>query len=101
MFDSNYTYKPDNTSISNILRSIDNEKKNTFDIIIDSISESFNNTVKSLDNINNMPKFDVMDDELFNPEEQACINKALRDFEAQISYIKELIICLKGKKNYF
>ena len=45
-----------------------------------------------------MPKFDVMDDELFNPEEQACINKALRDFEAQISYIKELIICLKGKE---
>ena len=27
LFDSNYTYKPDNTSISNILRSIDNEKK--------------------------------------------------------------------------
>ena len=45
-----------------------------------------------------MPKFDVLDDELFNPEEQACINKALRDFEAQISYIKELIICLKGKE---
>ena len=97
LFDSNYTYKPDNTSILNILRSIDNEK-NTFDTIIDSISESFNDTVKSLDNINNMPKFDVMDDELFNPEEQACINKALRDFEAQISYIKELIICLKGKE---
>lgn len=30
-----------------------------------------------------MPKFDVMDDELFNPEEQAYINKALRDLEAQ------------------
>ena len=27
LFDSNYTYKPDNTRISNILRSIDNEKK--------------------------------------------------------------------------
>ena len=76
-------------------------KKNTFDIIIDSISESFNDTVKSLDNINNMPKFDVLDDELFNPEEQACINKALRDFEAQISYIKQLIICLKGKEKLF
>ena len=45
-----------------------------------------------------MPKFDVLDDELFNPEEQACINTALKDFEAQISYIKELIIGLKGKE---
>ena len=98
LFESNYAYKPDDTNILNILSNINNEKKDTFDTIIDSISQSFSNAVKSLENNSNMPKKNIMEDQLFNQEEQEYLNKALKDFEAQIAYIKALIIGLKGKE---
>lgn len=56
LFESNYAYKPDDTNILNILSNINNEKKDTFDTIIDSISQSFSNAVKSLENNSNMKK---------------------------------------------
>ncbi len=49
-----------------------------------------------------MPKFDVLDDELFNPEEQACINKALRDLEGSNFIYKGINYMFERKrKNYF
>ena len=64
---------------------------------MDTISQSFNNMLKNLENSCNMPEYDLFDSDSFDQEEQECVSKALKDFDVKINSIGELI---KGLKFY-
>ena len=98
LFDSNYSYQISDTSLMNDLKKVENEKKLTYDSTVDTISQSFNNMLKNLENSCNMPEYDLFDSDSFDQEEQECVSKALKDFDVKINSIGELIKGLKEKE---
>lgn len=95
LFDSNYGYQIVDSAFEDKLKCHSEKKKLIFDSPIDFISQSFNKTLKTIDKSNNLPDFEL---NAFKQEEQNYIQNSLKDFNFQISSLRELIIRLPEKE---